>query len=244
MKTTTILAVTVAAMLIGVPVAWWAEASALETPETKSEVPALFAYHEVIKVIWHEAWPAKDTARLRELLPQVEGGAKAIVDAKLPGILREKQGAWDEQVKTLQAVVAVYAGAAAGSDEKALLDAAERLHGQYEAMVRLIRPPLPELEAFHVVLYQLYHFDMPAGDVKAMRATIERMHEPIAALESAKIPERWSTEQADRFGNARTKLVVAVNDLAKVAPKSDAKGLKAPIENVHDRYLGAVSVCE
>ena len=244
MRTTTLRAAMIAAMLFGAPAAWSTEASALETPDTKSEVPALFAYHDVIKVIWHEAWPAKDAAKLRELLPQVEEGAKAIVEAKLPGILREKQGAWDEQVKTLQAVVAAYAGAAAGSDDKALLDVAERLHAQYEAMVRLIRPPLPELEAFHVVLYQLYHVDMPAGDVKAMRATIERMKAPLAALESAKLPEKWSEEQADRFENARKKLVASVNELSKAAPKGDAKSLKAPIETVHDRYLGAVSVCD
>ncbi|HET9950287.1 MAG TPA: hypothetical protein VFS09_00695 [Candidatus Eisenbacteria bacterium] len=244
MKSATFFMLVLAAAFVATPGASRAQEGAAALYETRAQVPALDEFHHVIRVIWHEAWPAKDAAKLRELLPEVEKGAKAIVDAKLPGILREKQGAWDEQVKTLQSVVALYAGAAAGADDKALLDAAEKLHAQYEAMVRLIRPPLPELEAFHVVLYQLYHSDLPAGDVKAMRATIDRMKDPLAALESAKLPEAWSKEQADRFDNARTKLVEATKELNKAAPKADAKALKAPIEKVHDRYLGVIAVCD
>jgi len=129
--------------------------------------------------------------------PQIEEGAKAIVEAKLPEFSVRSREAWDEQVKTLQAVVAAYA-----APPRDPTTSVTRRRGAaprpYEAMVRLIRPPLPELEAFHVVLYQLYHVDMPAGDVKAMRATIERMKEPLATLESAKLPEKWSKEQAER----------------------------------------------
>ena len=30
--------------------------------DSKAEVPALSSFHEVIYVIWHEAWPEKDAA--------------------------------------------------------------------------------------------------------------------------------------------------------------------------------------
>ena len=37
--------------------------------ETTPNVPALEVFHEVIFKIWHEAWPDKNTAMLRQLLP-------------------------------------------------------------------------------------------------------------------------------------------------------------------------------
>ncbi|HEY6572848.1 MAG TPA: hypothetical protein VI198_05965 [Candidatus Eisenbacteria bacterium] len=220
-----------------------AENAAPTKEEIRAEVPALDEFHHVIRTIWHDAWPNKDVKTLRELLPKVQEGAAAVSEAKLPGILREKQAAWDEGVKTLETVVAAYAGAAAGADDKALLDAAERLHAHYEAMVRIVRPALPELDAFHVVLYQLYHYDMPAGEVAAMRATISRLKEPMGAIEKARLPE-WLKKSEKAFLEARGRLSESVEKLAKAAPSGDAKGLKPMIESVHDDYLAAVNVCD
>ena len=37
--------------------------------EATAEVPALDSFHEVIFKIWHEAWPKKDAALLKQLAP-------------------------------------------------------------------------------------------------------------------------------------------------------------------------------
>jgi hypothetical protein len=211
--------------------------------ETRAEVPALDDYHDVIRVIWHDAWPNKDVKALRELLSQVKEGAKAVADAKLPGILRDKQAAWDEGVKALDARVADYSAAAAGSDDQKLLDAAEKLHTQYEVLVRVIRPALREFDAFHVVLYQLYHYDMPSDDLAAMRKTIERMKEPMAALDAAKVPPRLAKKEKE-FVSAREELSKAVAALAKAARTDDLARVKAAVEEVHDRYEMATAVCD
>ena len=149
-----------------------AEACAPTEEETRAEVPALFDFHDVIRTIWHDAWPNKDTKALRALLPDVEKGAKAVAGAELPGILRDRSKAWSAGVKELTALVDEYAAAAGGTDDQKLLDAAERLHSQYEKLVRVIRPALRELDAFHVVLYRLYHYDMKSDSLEAMRRTV------------------------------------------------------------------------
>jgi hypothetical protein len=40
--------------------------------DLKADVPALTAMHDVIMPMWHEAWPAKDTAALTKMLPALE----------------------------------------------------------------------------------------------------------------------------------------------------------------------------
>jgi hypothetical protein len=223
-----------------------APAAAPTPDETRAEVPALDDYHDVIRVIWHDAWPNKDAKALRELLPQVEHGAQLVAEAKLPGILRDKQEAWSEGVKALQARVAAYSAAAGGTDDQAILDAAEALHTQYEILVRVIRPALREFDAFHAVLYQLYHYDMPSDDLGAMRKTIERMSEPMAALDAAAVPARLKAKEKE-FTDARAELSKAVAALAKVAKSAtpeDLARVKDAVQEVHDRYEMAVAVCD
>ncbi len=70
--------------------------------ETTANVPELKAFHHVIYQIWHGAWPKKDTEQLAALLPEVEAGVKSVAEAKLPGILRERKAAWEENVAVLQ----------------------------------------------------------------------------------------------------------------------------------------------
>src|SRR5512138_1988113 len=115
-------------------------AEQIPDPETQATVPELIAFHDVIAPIWHDAFPAKDTAALRGFLPRIEDGASRINAAVLPGILRERKPAWEKGLAGLNQAVAAYKAAASGSDDPALLDAAERLHASFETLVRAIRP--------------------------------------------------------------------------------------------------------
>ncbi len=211
--------------------------------ETSADVPALDAFHGVIMRIWHEAWPKKDAATLRALLPDVKQGAAGIAKAELPGILRDRQEAWSAGVEELKGIVSGYAASAAGTDDAKLLAAAERLHAQFEKLVRIVRPALPELDAFHVVLYRLYHYDLPAGDPAAIRATVQRLPEPMKALEGATLPPRLRSRE-EGFSAARKKLSDAVDGLVSAAGSDDRERVRKAILDLHARYLELAAVLD
>ncbi len=204
--------------------------------ETRADVPALDDFHAGIMKLWHDAWPSKDYATLRALLPEIRQRADAVAKAELPGILRDKEVAWGEGVKELEARVADYAAAAGGIDDQKLLDAAERLHAQTAKLARTIRPAIPELDAFHVVLYKLYHYDLPGNDLVVIRATVGQPKEPMSALNAASLPKGMESRQKE-FVAARKQLSNAVNKLVSTAKSSDKDRVQKAILDMHSRYL-------
>jgi hypothetical protein len=203
--------------------------------DTTPQVGALSDFHVVIAKIWHTAWPNKDTAMLRALLPDVERGADSLRRATLPGILRDKQTGWNEAVAQLQLVVKEYASASAGADSQRFLDAAEKLHAQYEKMVRLTRPVLRELDEFHRVLYVLYHHVLPAKNQEKIAASVVELKAKMALLEQAKLAERMKSRQA-AFAEARGRLVQSVGALDAAKAKSDPAKFAADVETMHGDY--------
>ena len=204
--------------------------------ETSWQVPELFAYHEVIATIWHEAWPAKDLAQLRALTPQVKAGAAKVAGAELPGILRDKQAAWDEGVAALQRTVADYEAAAAGDDGPRLLAAAEALHAQFEKLVRTIRPVTKEIDAFHQVLYPLYHHQLDPYDAAAVKATVPKLQEKMAVLAKASLPERFAPKTA-AYEEARAALGREVDAFAAAVATDDPAKARAAAETMHSAYV-------
>lgn len=219
------------------------EKTATQLDETKAEVVALKDFHPVIYQIWHEAWPEKDYAKLAALLPEVETRSAAIAAAKLPGILHEKQNAWDEQVKELQQIVGAYKTAVETNDNPQLLAAAEMLHMQYEKLVKVIRPALKEIDDFHAVLYRLYHEYTPAYDLEKIRQAVGELQPKMQALNEAVLPERLKSKEA-AFLPARTKLAGSVDMLAKTVTSNDEEKIKAAIETMHSDYEALQAVFE
>ncbi len=204
-------------------------------PEAKAEMPALTEFHEVIAQIWHTAWPDKNTKMLVDLLSEVEKGAASIAEAPLPGILHEREAKWGEGVKRLQSIVAEYKSATVPLDEKKLLSAAEQLHMQYEALVRIIRPALKELDTFHGTLYVLYHTALPEKSLAHTRELVKDLTIKMADLRSAKLSERQK-DKSDAFEKARAALGESVDALAKAAPTGSMETLTPLIEGMHSRY--------
>jgi DNA repair exonuclease SbcCD ATPase subunit len=203
--------------------------------ETKAEVPALTKFHAVIYQLWHQAWPNKDYDTLVKLLPEIEKHSAEVAAAELPGILHEKQNAWNENVKDLQQIVAEYKAAVEEKDNPKLLDAAERLHSQYEKLVRTIRPVLKEIADFHAVLYMLYHYYTPAYDLEKIRTSVNELQTKMDALNQATLPERLKKKEA-AFIAARRKLATSVEALAATLSSNDEKKIKAAIETMHSDY--------
>jgi hypothetical protein len=209
--------------------------------ETRSEVPALTAFHEVIFPLWHEAWPHKNYALMRELLPQVKSHMDAIAAATLPGILREKQAGWDAAVAALKQVVSRYEAAAAHGPDQALADAVEELHERYESLVRLIRPVMKELDAFHAVLYRVYHHELPGKAFERIAASAAEMADRCGELAAASVPKRFA-ELEPKLRPAIASLCEATAALKTTAAGSDHDATAKAVESVHSAYEGVQSI--
>jgi hypothetical protein len=200
-----------------------------------ANVPELVSFHEVIFKIWHEAWPNKDTTMLKDLQPSVEEGIAKVAAAQLPGILREKKPAWVEGIEKLKNAGAVYKAAAAADDSTRLLDAAEELHSWFEALMRLTRPVLKELEDFHSSLYMLYHYYLPEYDIEKIRTSAEELKQKMRALNSATLPERLQSRNPD-FMLARKKLAESVEAFLSIVGTGSEETIKKAIDDLHTNY--------
>jgi len=208
-----------------------------QTPaaETSSEVPALTAFHEVIYPLWHEAWPNKNLGLMRELLPQVEKGVAAIKTAELPGILRDKQGAWQQGVATLDAAASKLKSSLEAKEEQGALDAAEELHASFEQLARLTHPVMKELDAFHVVLYDVYHKILPGKKLDEMTAAAGELASRCVALQSAQVPKRFMAKEA-QLKKGFAELCDATAALKTAAAGTDTAAIASAVEVVHTRY--------
>jgi hypothetical protein len=211
--------------------------------ETKAEVPALKQFHTVIYKLWHTAWPNKDIAMLTSLVPEIEQRSEAVAEAQLPGILRDKQTAWQAHVNRLQETVQLYKTAAGAKNENALLDAAELLHTQYEKLVRLIRPPLPELDEFHTALYPLFHYYLPEYDIEKINTSVEALMEKMSVLNNASLPERMKAKESS-FVAKRAALSNAVRFLQSAMATDKKESVMSAVEHVHADYQALEKVFE
>ena len=205
--------------------------------EIQAYVPELAEFHEPIFKLWHEAWPKKDLGMMSSLLPEIEAGAAKIEKAVLPGILRDKKADWDAGVRKLGGIVADYRAAVGSRDVQKAMDAGERLHSQFEALARTIRPALAEVDAFHRVLYRLYHYELPAFALPTIQATVRELKEKMAPLGAAALPARMESKK-EAFEARRSDLGRAVGELAALAEAGkDEKAIRDAIEAVHRRYV-------
>ena len=203
--------------------------------ETRSEVPALTALHEVVFPLWHEAWPKKDYAMMKDLLPQARAGVAKVAEARLPGILRDKQAAWDQGLAGLEDALARYEAAAAAGSEQGLLEAVEVFHARYEGLVRVTRPPMKELDAFHVALYRVFHHELAAQAWPAVAASAGQMAEACLVLAAAPVPKRFASREAALRPEVAT--LCAKSELLKAtAAGTDREATAEAVEAVHSQY--------
>jgi hypothetical protein len=225
----TVLACFVIALVISV------YSQTAQTPETESTVPELTAFHEIIYPIWHTAYPEKDYAALRSYATEVKRLAEKIYSAPLPGILHDKQAKWDQALAELRKSVDGYLSAAAGTDDAALLNAAETLHARYEMMVRTIRPALKEIDDFHKTLYVVYHKYLPDKDFARIKEASGDMLTKAEAITKAKLPKRLESK-APAFSAAAQELFEASKALAGAAHSGRDEATAAAVEAVHTKY--------
>lgn len=203
--------------------------------ETNSRVAVLNDFHEVIFQIWHTAWPEGNVAMLSGLLPQVKQYTDTLSRVTLPGILRDKQEAWGDGIAKLKKIVGEYEAATAPLDSLRLLEAAERLHSQYETLVRVIRPVTKELDQFHQVLYMIYHHYWPTKDLERLTPAVSSLKEKMVALQKSKLPGRLKQKE-QAFAEAATNLASAVDRLVASDAASNPEKFAEDLEMLHSRY--------
>lgn len=110
--------------------------------ESTPDVAELWDFHDVIHQMWHEAWPAKDTKMLADLIPEIDKRFPKLQAAEVPEKLHDKQQVWSAAIQKMAGIIDSYKKAAASGDDAALLKAAEELHEEFEVLVHLIRPEM------------------------------------------------------------------------------------------------------
>ncbi len=207
----------------------------IKIAETESKVPELEQFHEIIYSIWHTAYPAKDCAALRSYTKEVNILSEKINSAKLPGILRDKKAKWEKGLIEFKKSVDEYNKQADGTNDAALLKAAEELHSNYEILVRIIRPVSKEIDEFHKVLYVIYHTYLPNKEYDNIHSASSNLLTKAEAITKAKIPSKFESK-SEKIKSAATDLLDAVKSLSSL-DKSIATGdIDAAVENIHTKY--------
>jgi hypothetical protein len=215
----------------------------IDSTEITSSVPELFEFHDVIYVIWHEAYPAKDIAALKSMVEKIKPYMDKINNAKLPGILQDKQGKWDEGLKVLNASAENYYNAAAGNDDQKMLDAAEKLHADFEMMVRVIRPVAKEVDEYHKVLYVIFHKYYPSKDYKSIESVIDDLIAKAEACVNAKLSKRLEGK-TDQYKAEAQKLVEKTKDLKTALQSNDPVKIDKAVDVMHSQYQDVEKVFE
>lgn len=204
--------------------------------EINSSVQELTDFHEVVYPMWHTAYPNKDYALFKQLLPDINSGVEKIYAAKLPGILRDKEKEWNTGLDKLRASVADYNKACKENNEANMLTSTEVLHSNYEMLVRIVKPVTKEVDEFHKVLYMIYHHYGPNKNTEELSKAVDDLMIRADELKNCVLP-KWATNKKDNFAKAADELYNSTKELQGLKnSKADDKQIEISIENVHTSY--------
>jgi hypothetical protein len=211
--------------------------------ETSSAVPALDTFHEVIFPMWHQGYPEKDYALLKSVAPKIAQFAKDLPSIELPGILRDRKPKWEAGVKKFVQAATDYEAAIRANDNARLLAATEKVHSEYEGLVRVIRPVTKELDAYHAVLYMIYHHYLPDMKLAELQSSSAELVNKCGDLMKSTLPERLEGRMAD-YDKTRTDLCAATTLLAKISQGKDKTAITNAVNDVHTKYQTVEKVFE
>ena len=217
-----------------------------QAAEISASVPELTSFHSIIYPMWHKAYPAKDIAALKALIPQIKANMEKMNSVKLPGILREKEGQWKAELVKFNALAQSYYKASEDNDDAALLLAAEKFHSAYEAMNRVVKPFVKEMDTYHQTLYVIYHKMLPE---KKYSEIANVMDEFIAQADAmTKYPEeklvKRLKDKTPKYYTISKDLYDSTVSLKEVLKGNDDKAKDTAVEKTHTIYQKLESVFE
>ncbi len=214
-----------------------------QTESPRITIPAVKRMHEVIFPLWHKAYPAKNFELLKSLLPDIEKHFEALKQAEFPAGYPDRKQRWQEEISEMQNVIRSYKTAIDDGNTESLLISAEKLHTAYEKLIKVLNPPVPEVDAFHEVLYRVYHEYLPNKNWIKLNEAIPQFRERAAALKSAELPE-WLADRKPDFDRAVNNLSRAVDELARLQANEDNKLVEEAVYKVHDAYENLDKILE
>ena len=158
--------------------------------------PELKKFEEIIEPVWYKAYPAKDYLMLRSYTGEIKSEAKEINKVKLPAELKDKKIVWDEDIKEFKKAVKDYVKCLSGSNDDALLDAAEELHLKFEELVRVFQPLPKEIDDFNKVFYVIYHKYLPSEEYYKIFSYRDKLIEKAEAVSKLKLQEKFVTKSS------------------------------------------------
>jgi prefoldin subunit 5 len=206
-----------------------------DEPQITANVPALDSLHESIYILWHNAYPKKDYALIKNILPKLGVSVSKLSESALPEILHSKKPKWDNEIKNLQNNLSALQKAVKEDKKESMLLTVESLHGSYEKLVRIIRPVLSELESFHEELYKLYHSYMPGNDIEKIKTIIPVMKMKIGLLKQARLPQNLADRQ-NKFDEAASRLETSLNELENITKTNGKEKIQSAVEKLHSEY--------
>lgn len=212
--------------------------SQIDSSEISWGVPELFQFHDVIYVIWHEAYPAKDIKTLKGYVADIKTSIEKINNAKLPGIDREKENKWKEGLAVLNKAADDYKKAAEGNDDEAMLKAAENLHSKFEMMVRVLKPVLKEIDEYHKILYVIYHKYFPDNKYIEISNEIDNLiakADAIIKADEEKLKKRLG-DKFEKFSPAAKELYENTIALKEALKTNDGSKINPAVEKMHFSY--------
>lgn len=215
-----------------------------DSTEITSSVPELVKFHDVIYLIWHEAYPAKDINALKSFVPDIKTAMTKINDAKLPGILRDKEGKWKDGLVEFNKAAGDYYKAAESNNEQSMLDAAENLHSNFEMMVRTLKPVLKEIDEYHKVLYVIFHKLYPIKkytDISNLMVDLISKADAITKAPEEKLIKRIPNKVED-YNKAAKDLLESTIELKEILKSNDNSKIDKAVDNMHSKYQKLESV--
>jgi hypothetical protein len=110
-------------------------------------------------------------------------------------------------------------------------------------LVRAIRPVLAEMDAFHKILYVIYHRDVPEKKWDAVRNAAPDLRAKAEAITRAQLPKRQEAK-AETFKAVAEELLKAAVELEGLGKDAGGSAIEKAVEKVHARYAALQNIFE
>jgi hypothetical protein len=214
--------------------------------KNKSEninIPELKQMHNAIYPMWHKGYPNKNYNLLKSLYPDLKDQFAILSKAKFPAEYPDRKMHWQEGLEKMELKLHDYKKAIDERNVEDLLVAARAVHDAFEGLVRIINPPIPELDQFHKVLYHAYHDYLPEKNWQKLNESIDQFQEAMNNLNNAKLP-KWMSGVEEEFNTRKQNLAQAVAELAALKNSADKDKITGAVETVHTAYIELERVFE
>ena len=214
-----------------------------EKQASQPEIPELQEMHHYIQPMWHKGYPEKDIKLLHSLYPELYAQFEKLKNAPFPEEWPDRKMHWQQGLNQMQNTLKSYKNAMDNNNQEELLKAVRELHDNYEGLMMIVNPPIPEIDDFHKTLYHVYHDYLPNKDWEKIAQSVNEFEKKMENIEKVVLP-KWMADQEAQFNTARQNLKQAVQELASLKNTEDKAELEKAIEKVHEAYVGLAGACE